>query len=152
MSNESIIKVTILISTVLSLISLVVAVLSGGDIISIITIRFLLVFLASAILSWTAFTIINSVIIKAARESIIELNKELEKEKRLIEEAEKDTLLQEAELLKEELNKGQNLDLTSLPQENIDLDFTEDKENPEIKVFEPFKPRRIETDKDDSSS
>ncbi len=141
MSNESINKITILFSLAISLISLLVAFLTGDDLFFIITTRFLLVFVTSAVLVWTALTIVKSVVVKAAQESIIELNKALEQENRLAED-------KATEDFAKSFRKGQNLDLTSLPQEDLNLNLAAgSEENPEMKVFEPFKPRRIETDK-----
>lgn len=146
MSNESINKITILFSLAISLISLLVAFLTGDDLFFIITTRFLLVFVTSAVLVWTALTIVKSVVVKAAQESIIKLNRAAEEEDRLIEEKVTEDLY--AEDFARALRKGQNLDLTSLPQEDLNLNLAAgSEENPEMKVFEPFKPRRIETDK-----
>lgn len=146
MPNESINKITILFSLAISLISLLVAFLTSDDLFFIITMRFLLVFVISAVLVWTALTTVNSVVVKAAQESIIELNRAAEEEDRLIEEKATEDL--SAEDFARAIRKGQNLDLTSMPQEDLNLNLAADsEENPEVKMFEPFKPRRIETDK-----
>lgn len=146
MSNESINKITVLFSLVLSLISLLVALLTGANLFFMITMRFILVFIISAVLVRIALTIVNLVVVKAAQESIAKLSKDLKEENRLAEE--KPTGSHSAEGSKKPLFRGQNLDLISKPQEDLSLGPAADgEENPEIKVFEPFKPRRIKTDK-----
>jgi len=148
MRKETITRVTVLFSFLLSLLSSTVAFLTGGDLFFIVIERFVLVFAVSAALTWITLSVINSVIIGAARSSIIDLNKELNS-KSINESV---PLQAEAfEKAKESISKGLNLDLTSEPQEELSQEL-EDLEKPEINEFEPFKPRRIETDIEDSSN
>ncbi|NCO66351.1 MAG: hypothetical protein COW32_01780 [Candidatus Aquicultor secundus] len=130
MANGTINKITILVGFLISLISTSMALLTGGDIIFILLQRFLLAFAITAVLTWTMLTVVNSVIINAARKSMVEISKEFDKGAAA---------------------KGQNLDFTSPPLDDMDTALAGDSEKPEIKEFEPFKPRKIETDKGDSS-
>lgn len=139
MANGIINKITILVGFLVGLLSASMALLTGGDIVFVIVQRFFLVFAIAAVLTWTTLTVINSIIISAARKSMVEMSKEFEHSARVTE-------------------KGQTLDFTSPPLDNIedikDLNValsSTDFEKPEIKEFEPFKPRKIETDKGDSS-
>ncbi|MHB8842321.1 MAG: hypothetical protein ACYC56_11160 [Candidatus Aquicultor sp.] len=133
MANGTINKITILVGFLVSLVSTSMALLTGGDIIFILLQRFLLVFAVTATLTWTMLSIVNSVIISAARKSMVEISKEL------------------GQTDEQAAAKGQNLDFTSPPLDDINTVLTGDSEKPEIKEFEPFKPPKIETDKGDSS-
>lgn len=144
MKKETINRAAILFSFLLSLLSSTVALLTGGDLFFIVIERFVLVFVVSATLIWITLSVINSIIIGAARSSIIDLNKELNSQKF----PSRTDLLEKAE---ETFPKGLNLDLTSETQEDLSQEL-EDLEKPEINEFEPFKPRRIETDIEDSSN
>ncbi len=150
MANGTINKITILVGFLVSLVSTSMALLTGGDIVFILLQRFLLVFAVTAVLTWTTLSIINSIIISAARKSMIEMSKELD---------ENGNELPTASLISELLGqtdeqataKGQNLDFTSPPLDDINTVLAGDSDKPEIKEFEPFKPPKIETDKGDSS-
>jgi len=144
MKKETINRAAILFSFLLSFLSSTVALLTGGDLLFIVIERFVLVFVVSAVLIWITLSVINSVIIGAARSSIINLNKELNSQKI---PPQTDPL----EKAEETISKGLNLDLTSEPQEDLSQEL-EGLEKPEINEFEPFKPRRIETDIEDSSN
>jgi MFS superfamily sulfate permease-like transporter len=132
----------------LSLLSSLFALISGGDLFFVIVERFFIVFAVSAFLIWVALTTINSVIIGAAKESVENLIKDDRTDNTL-----SDSAIAMANTLKqaqEDAAKGINLDLTSEPQE--DMLFTDGAQDestpPGIAEFEPFKPKRIDTDKD----
>ncbi len=150
MANGTINKITILVGFLVSLVSISMALLTGGDILFILLQRFLLVFAVTAILTWAMLSIVNSVVISAARKSMVEISKELGEDSN---ELPVGSLI--SELLGQEdeqaAAKGQNLDFTSPPLDDINAVLTDDSEKPEIKEFEPFKPPKIETDKGDSS-
>jgi hypothetical protein len=65
MSKPMILRITVIFSTLLSVGSLFFALLSGGDIFSIVT-RFAMTFAVAAVLIRTTLGIINSVLLRAA--------------------------------------------------------------------------------------
>lgn len=150
MTNETIKKAAVLLSFFIGLVSSLQAVATGGDIFFVVIERFIVVFAISAFLVWTALTVVNSIVIGAARESVL---------------SQPDVQIEErsgatpslAEMFKkaheDAVSKGQNLDLTSNPQEDVlELDAApESGDNPEVKEFEPFKPKKLETDIDDNA-
>jgi hypothetical protein len=150
MSSTTTKRIAIMLSLALGLLSSLSALLSDADVF-FITERFFLVLIISAALTWTTLTIINSVIIGAAKKSLAKLNESLASQGLENTGGEPsggpDT---------ETTLKGLNLDMTSAPLEdlgNFGADpLHETQEKPEIKEFEPFKPRRLETDKGDSSN
>ncbi|MDI6716934.1 MAG: hypothetical protein QME63_08325 [Actinomycetota bacterium] len=149
MTRETIIKVTVLSGFLLSMLSSLIALVTGGDIFYIVIERFFLVFIVSAVCVWTTLAIINSVIIGAARKSIAELSKNQDFQgssyRNNSSQADSTEENDETDL------KGQNLDLTSSSPTALELNGElEDEEPPEMKTFEPFKPRRIETDKENN--
>lgn len=134
MTKEAIIRTSVLLGFILSLLSSLIAFLTGGDLFFIVLERFFLVLIVGATLTWITLTTINLVVIGAARKSIDELRKSLDKQN-------------------SRSQKGENIDLVSAQTEiegAVD-DFKVDEE-PEIKEltarFEPFRPRKIETDKE----
>lgn len=152
MTKETINRITVLFSFFFSLLSSLLALATGGDLFFVIIERFFVVFAISGFLVWTALTIINSVIIGAARNAVsVSLGGGPRGE----------TMSQDNPSLAEILNltheaavsKGKNLDLTSAPHEDVLglSDISEGEEDPEIKEFEPFKPRKIETDRDNKT-
>ncbi|MBS3909696.1 MAG: hypothetical protein KGZ93_08745 [Actinobacteria bacterium] len=145
MTSETIKKLTVAFSIVLSLISSLLALATGGDIYYVIVERFFIVFAISAFLVWIVLSIIGSVVIGAARDSIAKLTATAERSS--------DNAQEIADALRkaqEEDRKGTGLDLTSTPLENMlsTNNPPNDADSPEIKEFEPFKPKRIETDTD----
>lgn len=145
MTNETVRKLTVAFSFILSLASSLLALATGGDIFYVIVERFFVVFAVSALLIWVVLNIISSVVISAARASIAKLAATAEAPP-----SSTQSMVDALRLAQEEETKGTSLDLTSEPLE--DMLSTDGPPNdggsPEIKEFEPFKPKRIETDTD----
>lgn len=145
MTGETIKKLTVAFGLLISLTSSLLALLTGGDVFFVLVERFFIVFGVSAFLVWSVLTVINTIVIGAARESVDKLVQESEKEAAAATK-EAQGLADVLKKAQEEASKGLNLDLTSEPQDDV---FSPDvNASPEIKEFEPFKPKRIETDTD----
>jgi len=154
MSNETIGKISFLFSFFLSLFSSLLALKAGGDLFFVIIERFFVVFAISVFLIWTTLKIINSVIINAAKESVSTILEGISNGQTMTDQGGGLSMAEKFKKAHEEAtSKGQNLDLTSAPQEDVlGIDTLPENENvPEIKEFEPFKPRKIETDNDNST-
>ena len=140
MTNETVKKLTVALSLILSLVSSLLALATGGDIFYVIVERFFIVFAISAFLVWIVLSIISSVVIGAARDSIAKLTATSETPTNSAQEiADALRAAQDAD------SKGTSLDLTSEPVEDL---LSANDTSPDLKEFEPFKPKRIETDTD----
>lgn len=134
MTKETITRISILFGFILGLLSSLIALLTGGDLFLVIIERFFLVIIAGATLTWITLTAVNSVVIGAARKSIDELSRSLNRQN-------------------PSPRTGTNIDLTSVPAETVDMvgKFGIGEE-PEISEpatkFEPLRPREIDTDKE----
>lgn len=140
MTSETVKKLTVAFSFILSLVSSLLALATGGDIFYVIVERFFIVFAISAFLVWIVLNIISSVVIGAARDSIAKLTATSETPANNTE-----AIANTLRVAQDADSKGTSLDLTSEPVENL---LSADGASPDIKEFEPFKPKRIETDKD----
>lgn len=151
MNRETISRVAILLSLSLSLLSLRVTVTTSSSLSLIIIERFFAVFAISALLIWAALTIINSVVIPAARDSA---SKKLVDVPRSQAEANlgNDTSLTGAseKAYENAASRQHNIDPNPTLQEDIFgiSNMFEDEEGPEIRELKPFNPQEIEIDKD----
>ncbi|HCH00250.1 MAG TPA: hypothetical protein DE036_10955 [Actinobacteria bacterium] len=145
MTNETVKKLTVAFSFILSLVSSLLALATGGDIFYVIVERFFIVFAISAFLMWIVLSVISSVVIGAARDSVAKLTATVEPAPDSAQE-----IADALRKIQDEDTKGTSLDLTSAPLENMLSTSSppNDDGSPEIKEFEPFKPKRIETDTD----
>ncbi|MBE0447939.1 MAG: hypothetical protein IBX64_07565 [Actinobacteria bacterium] len=150
MTRETINRIAILIGFLLSLLSFLIAVATGSDLSVVIIERSFIVFAISALLIWTALTIINFVDAGAARDSTpVRQGNAPEDQAEASPENYLSPVKAPRKACGEPISKGQNLDLIPAPQEDIfgRSNTIEGEESPEIKELEPFKPGKIDTDK-----
>ncbi len=113
MSKGTVLKGTLIFSLGLGFLSTLVALISGGDIVSIVLERFLLTSLLAAALFWVTLSIINSVLMRAALTDYVVRR-----------------------MGKERPAKGVNLDFTSAPPSDLLNESFEVKKGAEAEKFE----------------
>jgi len=112
MSKGTVLKCTLVFGLALGFLSTLVALISGGDILSVLLERFLLTSLLAATLLWVTLSIINSVIIRAALTDYVVKQKERKRPA-----------------------KGVNLDFTSAPPSDLLQDSFEVNKGVEAEKF-----------------